>query len=336
MARSRLTLALEAGSAVIPAAGEIAVFQATVEHDLSALPKDRVTVVQGNYTDHQAFVARGYQTKIDASGKFSAAIVFLPRSKQQARNLIHFALSVTNGGPVIIDGQKTDGIDSILKNCRIQGGNVSGVFAKSHGKVFTLSGGDFSSWARPKTTSIADGFVTSPGVFSADGIDRGSDLLAASLPNNLSGKVADLGAGWGFLSHHILRHDAVTQCHLIETNHDALECAKVNICDPRAQFHWADALNFNAESHFDTVVTNPPFHTGRVADPSLGRAFIDATSRLLRPRGVVWLVANRHLPYEQHLSALFKEVSEVNGDTSFKIFRAANPRPTTAKSGKGR
>ena len=38
------------------------------------------------------------------------------------------------------------------------------------------------------------------GIFSADHIDPGSALLAEHLPKNLRGRVADLGAGWGFLS----------------------------------------------------------------------------------------------------------------------------------------
>jgi 16S rRNA (guanine1207-N2)-methyltransferase len=228
---------------------------------------------------------------------------------------------------VIIDGQKTDGVESILKDCRARGGDVSSVFAKAHGKVFTLSGGDFSDWAASGPTEIEGGFITDAGVFSADAVDRGSAALVAALPADLKGHVGDLGAGWGYLSHHVLKSDAVTGCHLIEAEHAALECARQNITDPRAQFHWADGRNFTADRGFDHIVTNPPFHTGRAADADLGRAFITAASRLLARRGAVWLVANRHLPYEQHLSETFKEVDEVAGDKSFKVFRAAIARP---------
>ncbi len=331
MARSRLTLALDTGAITLPETGDIAVIQPRQEHDLSALSKPRITVFQGFYPDHQFFLNHGFKTEISISGNFSTAVVFLPRAKSLARNLIHTALNITGGAPIIIDGQKTDGIDSILKDCRAHGGDVRGVFSKAHGKLFSLSGGDFDDWIASGPTEITagntGGFVTRAGVFSAAGIDRGSAALVAALPEKLTGNIADLGAGWGYLAHHILQRPGVRQCHLIEAEHTALQCARQNVTDPRAQFHWQDVRSFAPQSRFDTIITNPPFHTGRSANPDLGREFIQAAQRLLSPRGVVWLVANRHLPYEQHLSAAFREVAEVQGDRGFKVIRAAVPQP---------
>ncbi|MGR3291642.1 MAG: class I SAM-dependent methyltransferase [Paracoccaceae bacterium] len=324
---SRLTLAIETGIVALPADGKIAVFHPTAISDISALPKDQIEIIQGFYPAHQAFLDRGYSVSVSADGNFTSSIVFLPRSKTLAKATVAIASAVAGNGTVVIDGQKTDGIGSILKGCRDLGADVSGVYSKAHGKLFTISGGDFSSWRAAGPTKIEGGFVTDSGVFSADAVDRGSAVLAACLPDKLKGKVADLGAGWGYLSHQILQRTDVVECHLIEAEHVALSCARLNITDARAIFHWADATTFSAVSEFDVIITNPPFHTGRVADHDLGRNFISAASRLLSRRGVVWLVANRHLPYEQHLSAAFKEVVEVTGDASFKVFRAAIPRP---------
>ena len=39
-------------------------------------------------------------------------------------------------------------------------------------------------------------FVTDAGVFSRDGLDRGTEVLLEALPA-LSGRVLDLGCGWG-------------------------------------------------------------------------------------------------------------------------------------------
>ena len=62
---------------------------------------------------------------------------------------------------------------------------------------------------RRSRTQIEGGFTTVPGVFSADAPDRGSVLLAAALPAKLPARVADLGAGWGYLSRAILARDGV-------------------------------------------------------------------------------------------------------------------------------
>ena len=326
MAASRLTYAIEAGALNLPDIGDIALFRPRADCDISVLEKDRIEIIQGNFPDYHSFEERGYRVAVSPNATYAAAIVFLPRAKAHGRALIAQALALTGGGPVVVDGLKTDGADSMLKECRKRGAEIGEVVAKSHGKIFTISGGDFSDWSAQDRQLVDGGFLTSAGVFSADGVDKGSAALVWALPAKMTGKVADLGAGWGYLSHHVLQRADVTACHLVEAEYDALQCARANITDPRAHFHWEDALTFNAETGFDHIVCNPPFHTGRAADPDLGRRFIQAAARLIARHGILWLVANRHLPYEQNLLAAFHEVSEVAGDASFKVFRAAKPQ----------
>ncbi|MGB5557984.1 MAG: class I SAM-dependent methyltransferase [Paracoccaceae bacterium] len=327
MTPSRLSLAVQDGAVTLPDAGRIAVFRPRAGTDLSALPQERVQVVQGFRPDHDALQRAGYDTTTFATGDYALAVVFLPRAKAEAHALIAEAMRVTSGGPVVVDGQKTDGVESVLKDCRKHGAEIVGTLSKAHGKIFVASGGVFTDWAADRNeTRLEGGFVTVPGIFSADGVDRGSAALAAALPRELAGRIADLGAGWGFLAHNILTSPKVTECHLIEAEHAALDCARRNVTDPRARFHWADATTFQPESQFDAVVMNPPFHATRMADPALGQAFIQAAAGMIKPGGTVWLVANRHLPYEAALSAAFHEVAEVAGAPSFKVFRLSKPR----------
>jgi 16S rRNA (guanine1207-N2)-methyltransferase len=145
------------------------------------------------------------------------------------------------------------------------------------------------------------------------------------LPAKFGGKVADLGAGWGYLARAILAHPGVKRLDLVEAEADALTCARINITDERARFHWADATTFRPETLLDAVVMNPPFHHGRDADPGLGAAFIQAARRMLAPNGGLWLVANRHLPYDAALSAAFLEHREVAGDSAFRVIHAIKP-----------
>ncbi|WP_415183461.1 methyltransferase [Phaeovulum sp.] len=325
MSHPRLSLALQAPDA-LPAVGEIAVFSPRGETDLGDLPKDRVRVVQGFRPDHDAFAAQGYAVAPEPAGPYAAAVVFLPRSKSEARALLHEAATrVRPGGPIWVDGAKTDGIDSVLKGLRAAG-PVSDPISKAHGKVFSFAAtsGALAEW-QAQPLHPAPGFITLPGVFSADNVDRGSMLLAAALPAKLPGRVADLGAGWGWLSAEVLKRDGVDELHLIEADHAALACARANINDPRAHFHWADATQFQPEARFGAVVMNPPFHTARAADPALGAAFIRAAGGMLSLSGTLWMVANRHLPYEAALRAAFHEVAEVAGDGAFKVMRATKP-----------
>lgn len=320
----RLTLALQAELLVLPETGRIAVYRPTAGDDLSALPKDRVVVITGFRPDHDHFAALGYAVAPEAP--YAAAIVCLPRARAAAQALLAQAeAEVVPGGIIAVDGQKTDGVESALKDLRSRVA-LSEALSKAHGKLAVFPAGTaLQSWAAvPKL--VEGGFQTLPGVFSADGPDRGSALLAAALPARLGPKVADLGAGWGYLSRAILARDGVKRLEVVEAEADALACARVNITDDRARFHWADATRFRPENLLETVVCNPPFHTGRDPDPKLGQAFIDAAYRMLAPDGVLWMVANRHLPYDAALQAAFLEVEDVGRDPAFRVIRAAKPR----------
>ncbi|MFK7744437.1 MAG: class I SAM-dependent methyltransferase [Roseobacter sp.] len=326
MIGTRLSLALAGGGLSVPGAGRIAVFGAPPEADLSMLPVERVTVVQGFKPALDTWIAAGFDCVPIAEGRFAAAIVCLPRAKAEARALVAQAVDMTDG-LIVIDGQKTDGVDSILRDMRKRTA-THGPVVKAHGKMFWCDDLDtdaFAEWrAGPELTQ--GGFWTAPGVFSADKVDAASALLVDALPDKLGTQVADLGAGWGFLSAHILTRPDIVQAHLVEAGYMSVECARRNVTDARAVFHWDDATTWKAPCKLDSVIMNPPFHTTRAADPTLGQAFVAAAARILAPQGQLWMVANRHLPYETTLKAHFTNVFEIGGDARFKLFHAMRPK----------
>lgn len=322
MSHPRLVLALEAGLDL--SEGRIGVFAPRSDTDLSDLPKERCQIVTGFKPDHDRFAGQGFDCATKAEGPYGASVVFLPRAKQLARALIAEAVALTDG-PVLVDGQKTDGIDSVLKELRKRA-EVQSVISKAHGKLFWFAAcPGLEDWAAQGMREIEGGFVTAPGVFSADGIDPASKLLAGGLPDKLPAHMADLGAGWGYLSRAVLDRTGVKTLAVVEADHAALDCARNNLDDERVQFHWADATTWRSERKLDGVVMNPPFHTGRAAEPDLGRAFIASAARNLASHGELWMVANRHLPYETTLADLFVDVKEMDGDNRFKLLHARRP-----------
>jgi 16S rRNA (guanine1207-N2)-methyltransferase len=320
---SRLSFALDRGAIALPEAGEIAVYNATRDTNLGPVPTERLQIIQPFRPEFDAFEQAGYRVYSTAKGPFSAAWIVLPRGRDAARAMIREAASLTEGS-VIVDGAKTDGVDGLLKDLRKRA-NVGEVTSKAHGKIFAATNIETDGWPDSEPAKTPSGYFTAPGVFSADGPDKGSMLLAEILPKVLPKRIADLGAGWGYLASVILKKDGVETLDLIEADQIALACAKRNVTDPRAAFHWADAPSFVSDIRYDAIVTNPPFHTSRKGDPGLGVAFIDTAARLLKPSGQLWLVANRHLPYETALNAAFRDVAELGNDPGFKLFRAARP-----------
>jgi 16S rRNA (guanine1207-N2)-methyltransferase len=322
---ARLSLAID-GGLTLPD-GPVTVLAPRAGERFDPLPMARLQMVQGFRPDHDALVASGYSVYLTPPPA-PTALVCVPRAKALAMALI--AQAASGSELVLVDGQKTDGIDSIYKDIRARV-EIAGNITKAHGRLFWFDprGADLSDLrAAPGPVTTADGrvFQTGAGVFSADGVDPGSALLADALPADLPSHMVDLGAGWGYLSAQVLSRRGPEVVHLLEADATALDAARQNIPDPRAQFHWVDVTSFTPPPPVNGIVMNPPFHTGRAAQPALGQAFIAAAARMLTSRGHLWMVANRHLPYDPTLASLFAEVTILTQTPTFKVWHARNPR----------
>jgi 16S rRNA (guanine1207-N2)-methyltransferase len=171
------------------------------------------------------------------------------------------------------------------------------------------------------------GLWSRPGLFSWKEPDLGSRLLAHELPEDLAGAGADLGMGWGFLSVELLKKcPEVRSLDGFELDARALECARRNLGNVmvpvRPRLQWKDVTTGVGCAHYDFVVMNPPFHEGRDADPGLGLRFITAAATALKPQGVLWMVANKQLPYETLLAELFEEAMMITQKFGFKVLVA--------------
>jgi 16S rRNA (guanine1207-N2)-methyltransferase len=165
------------------------------------------------------------------------------------------------------------------------------------------------------------GLWSQPGIFSWDRPDPGSLALIRHLPS-LAGAGADLGCGIGLLAQSILASKGVTALTLIDIDRRAIEASRRNVEDARAVFVWGDLRQDSSIRDLDFVVMNPPFHDGGIEDRALGAAFIARAAEALRPGGVCWLVANRHLPYEAALRSHFAAARQVEQGDGYKIYEA--------------
>jgi 16S rRNA (guanine1207-N2)-methyltransferase len=303
---------------------------------------------QGAKPLHDAVAAQGAKVWSDLTapnlvakgapqGPFPAVGVAMTRHRAENRaNLARAWAMTAPGGWVLIAGAKTDGVESLQKELR-KIVAVDGVLPRSHGRVLWMQRTDitppiFADWLAEaaRAPRVEDGgrmWTTEAGLFSWTEVDPGSRLLADTMPP-LSGRVADLGAGWGWLSAQVLAQDAVTQIDLYEAEASALACARVNIEDDRAKFIWADVAAHGAVSAkaYDRVIANPPFHEGRNVAMGLGQSFVAAAAQALRPSGTFYMVANLQLPYERELEALFVEVEVMTRTSRYKVLRGFRPK----------
>lgn len=262
-----------------------------------------------------------------AEGSAEAAMVYAPPGVLERRHVLALALrALKPGGRLDVMAPKDKGGSRLRKELEAFGLEVGETSKAHHRRCVVI---------RPAVVAgldeaIAGGAArvvpgleawSQPGVFAWDRIDAGSALLASELPP-MKGAGADLGCGYGGLATVVLRSPAVTSLKLIDLDRRAVEAARRNVEDPRASFDWADVRTLEGGGDLDFVVMNPPFHDGGAEDRRLGQAFVRQAAAMLKKGGVLWLVANRHLPYEADLDAAFKRVRPVGDAAGYKLIEA--------------
>lgn len=290
--------------------------------------------------------ANGAESGAGDTARYALVLVLPPRQREESRALMARALALTApGGRVVACVANNEGARSAEDDLRRIAGAVSNL-SKNKCRVFWTAPRPGAGEADPAQAALAaqwraldavrpigDGrFLSRPGVFAWDRIDPASRLLATHLPADLAGHAADLGAGFGYLSAELLaRCPGIHALDLYEAEGRALDLARRNLAafEPRARlgYHWHD-VTAGLPQRYDVIVSNPPFHTQSRADrPDIGRRFIAVAAEALKPGGRLWLVANRHLPYEAVLTESFGSVRTVAQEDGFKIIEAVKALP---------
>ncbi|WP_455475984.1 class I SAM-dependent methyltransferase [Bartonella sp. B17] len=269
---------------------------------------------------------------IDQTSIYDGALLHLSKYRGLNQNCFLDLLErVKPGGWIVIGGNKTAGAASMMKWVKTIV-PITNKLSKNHGLVFWLQvpqqiDKQNIAQLRSPPLSFENKFQTTSGMFSHGRIDLGSAALALHMLKAISGKTADFGAGWGFLSYVALeRSEKLTTLDLYEADYNALEAAKQHLqhitTSLPIHFYWHDLVHEPITELYDTIISNPPFHIQQVTDVSLGQHFIINAAKHLKPGGKLLLVANRHLPYETLLRNIFHTVW-INEDTpGFKIIEA--------------
>lgn len=278
----------------------------------------------------------GFAPVVGVAAPLDLAMVFATKHKEEV--LYHLALAaeaLVEGGMLIISAANTLGAPSLERRCAELMGNAES-YSKHKCRVIHavkqpagLNQTLLDAWRRAGEMRqlSATGLYSCPGLFSWKTIDPGSRLLAAQLPADLAGRGADLGAGYGYLSREALRRaPGITELHLVEAERKALDAAGLNLQGLAGgrplQFHWADITAGLPFGGLDFVLMNPPFHAGRGAVPALGRAFVRAALMALKPGGRLFMIANRHLPYEGEIQAQSGAILSAVQEQGFKVLVA--------------
>jgi 16S rRNA (guanine1207-N2)-methyltransferase len=252
------------------------------------------------------------------------------KNKLETYGLIALAWDHADIGDDIIIIQPNDlGGKSLQKTIENQFDSV-GCESKNHARYITITKTEskhtlIDEWLGHTKLRLIEGtgFYSMPGLFGWDKIDIGSQLLLDHLPP-LKGHGADFGCGYGYLSKNILiQNEGIQSIYCFDYDIRAIEACMKNIDDPRAIIKQADCTHtISNVPTLDFIVMNPPFHGADGEDRTMGQHFIINAAHHLNSHGELWMVANKHLPYEKTLAEHFKSHEKIAEEKGFKVFKA--------------
>jgi len=316
----------------------VAFFNAQNHAALRAIEAD--LYLQQNFKPYaQELQNAGFETScilpIDENETYDTVFIALPKNRIEAAYLIARALQcLKSQGILVVAAANKAGGARIVKMLAGFGLIDCGSESKNKGRVCWAIKENVDQIAVDmalkdgQVQDVLDGaFQSQPGLFGWNKIDKGSALLLQHLPNDLTGKGADFGCGYGLLARHVLQNCNVRSLTCIDADARAVELCRVNVQNVQKNaaidFIWADlTVSLPVLKNLDFIVMNPPFHEGKFTDADIGKAFINSAYESLKRKGKLWMVANSQLPYEPVLNAQFYKVEKVFEGAGFKIFCA--------------
>jgi len=175
-------------------------------------------------------------------------------------------------------------------------------------------------------------FVTDAGVFSRDGLDRGTEVLLEALPP-LSGRVLDLGCGWGAVGVALGKKNPELDIVMTDINRRAVELARRNLAENgvRAEVLQGDGFD-SVEGRFDAIVSNPPIRAGKAVIYGLFARARD----YLKPEGALYVVIRKQQGAPsalKYLKETYACAETIDRGSGFHVLRASMSPVERARGG---
>lgn len=172
-------------------------------------------------------------------------------------------------------------------------------------------------------------FQSSAGLFSPDYLDQGTLAMLSCAEFQPGERVLDLGCGYGVVGIYAAKIVGAEHVVMVDINPEAVAAAKANAA--RNDVEGVQALESDgfanlAETGFDIILSNPPYHT----DFSVPKAFIEKGFNRLKLGGRLYMVTKRKDWYKNKLISVFGGVKIWEIDDYF-VFLAIKKGNSYAK-----
>ncbi|WP_339725422.1 methyltransferase [uncultured Paraglaciecola sp.] len=266
--------------------------------------------------------------------KFDGAVIYMPKSKDQAKMLIaNVAACLNENASLLLVGENKGGVKSAAKMLETIGSQVNKVDSARHCALFgaqvdkPIKPFDLTKWQSEVDISVGGlnyKICSLPGVFNHGSLDLGTKVLLDNLPEIKKGRLLDFGCGAGVIGCYLGLLSPESEVVMTDVSALAVHCSKesAKLNKLNAKVVASNGL-MDVQGKFSAVYTNPPFHTGIQTDYSVTENFISQLKQYLTQGGSLTLVANKFLRYSELLEQRFSAVSPMAQTTKFTLYQCA-------------
>jgi len=271
------------------------------------------------------------------SGPFDAALVRLPKARDEQAMTLHATASVLRAGArITLYGGNDEGIRGAAALLHEVAGAAETVAARGHGRVLAArhredadrSRSTLAAWRTVSRLEIAGtgqrDWVSYPGTFAAGRLDEGTALLLTVLPQLGTGAhVLDYGCGTGPVAAALLSVQPSRALDALDNDTLALHAVHENA--PQARCILGTRIADAGKPVYHAIVSNPPLHQGIAEDHAQLEGLIADAKSHLAPGGLLQLVVQRRVPLERLLASNFAKVDVVAENGRYRVWRAIRP-----------
>jgi len=165
-------------------------------------------------------------------------------------------------------------------------------------------------------------FLTSTGVFSSRRIDKGTRVLVENMILPSSGKILDLGCGYGVIGIVAAKLRENCEVYLVDINERALWLARKNVKLNKirnARILKSDGFSSLHGTKFNCILTNPPVRAGL----NLCFKLIEESKDFLEANGALELVARPRRGgrrFEEKMREVFGNCEVIAKESGYRLY----------------
>lgn len=272
---------------------------------------------------------------------FDGIVIYMPKAKQHLDMLLaNMTHLIKPNGRLLVVGENKGGIKSVPKQLEKYASTINKVDSAKHCALISCE--ISSNASQPKKAFDIDSFgvvrsyqvnaltlnvYSLPGVFGHKQFDPGTQLLLAQFAQadelrKMRGKLYDFACGTGIIGSYFKKANPKLKVTMSDISALSVYCSKQTLAlnELDAEVVASDGMQ-EIHQHFEHIVSNPPFHDGLKNNYAITQSFIQHAFNKANRGSRLTMVANRFLPYPEHIEKTFFKSATLCQTNKFSVYQ---------------